>query len=108
MGKWSHPKNDGWTDVDGRSRGHDSGDNGQSFEARYRPPFSAAGNRRCLQVLRIPKALWQGLPRTLRSPLSTAGCLGAGGGDRTRTGVSPPRDFKSVVAVLPKRIETLA
>ena len=54
-----------------RSRGHDSGDNGQSFEARYRPPFSAAGNRRCLQVLRIPKALWQGLPRTLRSPLST-------------------------------------
>src|SRR5207247_3834059 len=30
--------------------------------------FSAAGNRRCLQVLRIPKALWQGLLRTLRSP----------------------------------------
>src|SRR6267143_4288516 len=57
-----------------RSRGHDSGDNRQSFEARYRPPFSAAGNRRCLQVLRIPKALWQGLPRTLRFRLSTAGC----------------------------------
>jgi len=54
-----------------RSRGHDSGDNGQSLEARYRPPFSAAGNRRCLQVLRIPKALWQGLPRTLRSPVPT-------------------------------------
>jgi NADPH:quinone reductase-like Zn-dependent oxidoreductase len=33
-----------------RSRGHDSGDYGQSFGARYRPPFSAPGNRCCLQV----------------------------------------------------------
>ncbi|HEV7612989.1 MAG TPA: zinc-binding dehydrogenase [Steroidobacteraceae bacterium] len=56
--------------IGSRSGGHDSVDNGQSFEARYRPPFSAAGNRRCLQVLRIPTALWQDLPRTLRSTLS--------------------------------------
>src|SRR5438552_12039685 len=58
---------------DRRSRGHDSGDNGQSFEARYRPPFPAAGNRRCLQVLRIPTALWQSLPRTL-SPAVVMSC----------------------------------
>src|SRR5437899_1017720 len=50
-------------------------DNGLQTIDRYRPNHvflicSAAGNRRCLQVLRIPKALWQGLPRALRSPLS--------------------------------------
>ena len=59
-----------------RSGGHDPGDKRQSSEARDRPQFSAAGHRRCLQALRIPKALRQGLPRTLRFPLSTAGCGG--------------------------------
>jgi hypothetical protein len=42
-----------------------------TFWPYYRPPFSAAGNRRCLQIFRNSKALWQGLPRTLKSPLST-------------------------------------
>jgi len=53
----------------GRPRGHDSGDNRQSGEARYRPPFSLAGRRRCFRVLRIPTALRQGLPRTLTASL---------------------------------------
>jgi hypothetical protein len=26
-----------------------------------------AGNRRCLQVLRVPEAVWQGLPRNLKT-----------------------------------------
>ena len=59
----SHQRTFRWKQS--RSRGHDSSHNGQSVEAYYRPPVSAAGHCRCVQVLRIPKALWQGLSRNL-------------------------------------------
>jgi len=45
-------------------------------------------------VLRIPKALWQGLPRTLRSPLSTAGCAAV-----TSTTASPKTKARQKTAL---------